>query len=125
VKLRSLRAKLKIELSAILFLGVLIWMTIALLFEVPAMAFHTPRTHSILQGYESVVRYEHYAYGTRGTKEAVAHEEHGIWKILCESDAHLKGVDIVNQCQVPVGIARHLKVLQTSGINHELFVKSR
>ena len=87
------------------------------------MAFHSTATPTILSSYEDVALYSNYAYASSESgKEAIAHKVDDQWAIVCQSNSHFKGRELVNQCDVPIGIARHLKVLKHNGMSHELYV---
>ncbi len=86
------------------------------------MAFQTPRTPELLQGFEHIAEYQDYAYASNSQEEAVAHKVNGRWQILCKDSKRLKTIELVNECQVPTVIARHLKVLSKLGVSQEMFV---
>lgn len=89
------------------------------------MAFQSEKTPSVLADYEDVVLYEGYAYGLSASGgEAIAHEEAGQWKLVCQAGHHLVGSELLGECGIPIGTARHLRVLQKKGMSHELYVSN-
>ncbi len=97
-------------------------MAVSFLAAVPAMAFQPPRTPEVLQDFEHIAEYQDYAYASSSEAAAVAHKENGKWQILCQQSGQIRTTELVNQCQVPTAIARHLKVLSNSGVSHAMFV---
>lgn len=114
--------RLKIQAQAIAFCAVLIWMVVSAVAAVPAMAFQPEGTPTILVGYENVSLYDGYAYGSSASGEAIAKKEDGLWKIVCKAGHHLTSSELLNECGVSIGTARHLRVLQKGGMNHEMYV---
>lgn len=119
---RYQKKRIVVQAKTILFCAALIWMAVSFLAAVPAMAFQTPRTPEVLQGFEHIAEYQDYAYASSSEAEAVAYKENGKWQILCQQSGRFKTIELVTQCQVPTVIARHLKVLSKSGVSHEMFV---
>lgn len=119
---RYQKKRIAVQAKTILFCAALIWMAVSLLAAVPAMAFQTPRTPEVLPGFEHIVEYQDYAYASSSGAEAVAYKENGKWQILCQTSGRFKTIELVNQCQVPTVIARHLKVLSKLGVSQEMFV---
>lgn len=120
---RYQKKRVVVQAKTILFCAALIWMAVSFLAAVPAMAFQTPETPEVLQGFEHIVEYQDYAYASSSEAEAVAYRENGgKWQILCQHSGQMKTIELVNRCQVPAAIARHLKVLSKAGVNHEIFM---
>ena len=118
------KRRIRQQAQAILFCSILVWMAASFIAAVPAMAFQPEPKPALFYDYASVVRYQEYAYASEGPKgvEAIAHKENGSWKIRCEASTPMSGINIVQQCAVPVGIARHLKVIGHKGMSHDLVV---
>lgn len=116
--------RIRQQAQAILFCSILVWMAASFIAAVPAMAFQPETKPTAFHDYASVVRYQEYAYALEGPQgaEAISHKENGKWQILCEASAPMSGMNIVQQCEVPVGVARHLKVLNHKGMSHDLVV---
>lgn len=112
------------QAQAILFCSVLIWIAASFIAALSAMAFHSDTQPAIFQDYASVVRYRDYAYASEGPQnaEAIAHKESGTWQLLCEASTPISGMSLVQKCEVPIGTARHLKILNHKGMSHNLVV---
>lgn len=121
MKLRRKRL-IKQRLQALLFCSVLAWMAASFIAAVPAMAMHSQATPSIFSSYARVETYQGYAYALEGAQdgEAIALEENNSWKVLCTASFHMSAVDLVQKCNVPIGIARHLRVLSHKGMSHDI-----
>ncbi|MBE9062237.1 hypothetical protein [cf. Phormidesmis sp. LEGE 11477] len=120
---RHQRRNLKKQAQTILFCAVLIWATFNAIASGAAMAFQPATAPSVLDGYEDVVVYNGYAYGTSADGgEAIASKATGEWKLSCAFSHHLSNQELLGPCGLPIGTARHMKVLRKKGINHELFV---
>ena len=116
------KRRIKQRLQTLLFCAALVWMAASFLTAVPAMAMHPQTTPSILSSYARVETYQSYAYALEGNKasEAVSKKENGEWKLLCTAASPMRGVDLVQDCNVPIGIARHLRVLSHKGMAHDM-----
>ena len=116
----------KQRLQALLFCSVLVWMAASFIAAVPAMAMHSQATPSIFSSYARVETYKGYAYALEGAQEeeAIAKKENNTWKVLCTASFHMSGVDLLQKCDVPIGIARHLRVLSHKGMSHDIVLPS-
>ena len=125
MKLRQ-RRRIKQRLQTLLFGSVLVWMTASFIAAVPAMALHQQTIPNVLGEYARVESYRGYAYGLEGTygAEAIAKEENGTVKLLCKASSAMSAVDLVQKCNVPIGIARHLRVLSHKNMAHDIVVPS-
>lgn len=121
------RRQIRQRLQTLLFGSVLVWMAASFIAAVPAMALHTPATtHSIFNEYARVETYRGYAYALEGDgeQEAIAIKENNSWRVLCTASSHMSAVDLVQSCNVPMGIARHLRVLSHKGMTHSIVLAS-
>ena len=118
------KRRIRQQAQAILFCSILVWMAASFIAAVPAMAFQPETKPTVFHDYASVVRYQEYAYASEGPRgaEAIAHKENGSWQILCEASTPMSGIDLVQNCDLPVGMARHLKVLSHEGMSHDIVV---
>lgn len=117
------RRRIRQRLETILFSAVLVWMAASFLVSIPAMAMHPQAMPTILSNYERVETYKGYAYGLEGEGGKVAIATKGAgkeWTLLCKADQPMSGMDILRNCDVPIGIARHLRVLSHKGMAHDL-----
>ena len=117
------RRRIKQKFQDILFSAVLVWMAASFLAAFPAMAMRPQAAPSILSEYERVETYRGYAYGLEGKHGSVAISTKGTddqWMLLCKADKPMSGMDILRNCDVPIGIARHLRVLSHKGMAHDL-----
>jgi invasion protein IalB len=120
----QIKRNLKRQAQAILFCAIAMWMLASGLATLPAMA-HDPVPPSILEPYSDVVMYDGYAYGTaENGQEAIAQQDGGDWKILCQSDRTFSAHELMDQCNVQIGSARHLKVLKRKGLSHDLYISN-
>lgn len=114
--------RIRIRAQAIAFCAVLIWMIISAISAVPAMAFQPEKTPTVLADYENVSIHDGYAYGSSASREAIAQKEDGQWKVLCKAGHHLTKSELLGECGISIGTARHLRVLQKKGMSHEMYV---
>jgi hypothetical protein len=120
----QIKRSLKRQAQAILFCAISMWMLASGVATLPAMA-HDPVPPSILEPYSGVVMYDGYAYGTaENGQEVIAQQNGGDWQILCQSDHTFSAGELVDQCKIPTGSARHLKVLKRKGLSHDLYVSN-
>ena len=119
--------RLKKQAQVILFCSVLIWMAVNFLSAIPAMAFHPKAVPSIFAEYDIVATYKGYSYASEGPQgnAAVAFKQNGLEKIQCKLSSTPTGIELVQKCEVPISIARHLKVLGHKGMSHDLVVAER
>ena len=116
------KRNIKRQVQAILFCAIAMWMLVNGLASLPAMA-HPLLPPSVLEAYSDLVMYNGYVYGTDAEgREAIAYENSGSWDVVCSSDSHFSGVDLVDKCEIPIGSARHLKVLKHKGMSHDMYV---
>ena len=120
------KRRIRQRLQALLFCAVLLWMATSFVAAIPAMAMNTPTAPSIFSGYVRVETYQGYAYALEGDqgKEAIAVKDNNQWQLLCIAPSHMSAVDLVQDCNVPVGIARHLRVLSHKGMAHDIVLAS-
>jgi len=98
-------------------------MLVSALAAVPAIAFQPQHSPDVLASYEDVATYQGYAYASSESgKEAISHKIEGRWEIVCQSDHHFTGFELLEKCNVPIGTARHLKVLKHKGMSHTMYV---
>ena len=118
------KKRIKVQAQTILFCAACIWMLVSALAAVPTMAFQPMRSPDILSSYEDIVTYMDYAYASsEAGNEAISHmNSHKKWEVLCQSDRHFSGFELIERCNVPIGTARHLKVLKHKGMSHEMYV---
>lgn len=116
------KRRIRQRLQALLFCTALIWMSASFIAAVPAMAMHPQATPSILSSYARIETYQGYAHALEGDKasEAVSKKEDGEWKLLCTADLPMNAIDLVQDCNVPIAIARHLRVLSHKGMAHDI-----
>ncbi|KPQ33313.1 MAG: hypothetical protein HLUCCA11_18950 [Phormidesmis priestleyi Ana] len=125
MKLRQKR-RIRQRLQTLLFGSILIWMVASFIAAVPARALHRQSAPDILSEYARVESYRGYVYGLEGADgaEAIAKEENGTTKLLCKAASAMSAVDLVQACGVPIGIARHLRVLSHKDMAHDIVVTS-
>lgn len=120
---RQQQRRVRRQAQAILFCAILIWMAASFIAAVPAMAFQPQRSPDGLADYEDVATYQDYAYASSTSgREAVSHKVAGKWEMVCQSDRLFTGFELIEKCSVPIGTARHLKVLKQKGISHQMYV---
>lgn len=117
------KKRIKVQAQTILFCAAAIWMLVSALAAVPAIAFQPQHSPDVLASYEDVATYQGYAYASSESgKEAISHKIEGRWEIVCQSDHHFTGFELLEKCNVPIGTARHLKVLKHKGMSHTMYV---
>ena len=117
------KRRIRQQAQAILFCSILVWMAASFIAAVPAMAFQPQQSPDVLAGYEDVATYQDYAYASsKSGEEAVSHKVGGRWEIVCQSDRLFTGFELLEKCSVPIGTARHLKVLKHKGMSHQMYV---
>lgn len=91
---------------------------------VPAMAFHTDAIADTFAEYSIVANYKGYTYASEGPEGSaiVALKRDKDLEISCKLETTPTGIELVQKCNVPVGIARHLKVLGHKGMSHDIVV---
>ena len=116
------RKRIRQQLQELLFGTVLVWMAASFIASVPAMAMHLQATPSILKDYARVETYQGYAYALEGEegREAIALKDRNQWKLLCSASSRMSAVDLVKECNVPISIARHLRVLSHQEMAHDI-----
>ena len=120
---RYQKRNLKRQAQTILFCAVLIWAVFNAIASGAAMALQPAIAPNILDSYADVVIYNGYAYGASADGgEAIASKATGKWQLSCAFDHHLSNHELLGTCGLPIGTARHMKVLRKKGMNHELFV---
>ena len=120
------KRRIRQRLQVLLFCAVLVWMAASFVAAIPAMAMNTPTAPNIFSDYARVETYQGYAYALEGNqeKEAIAVKDNNQWQVLCAAAARMSAIDIVQKCGVPIGIARHLRVLSHKGMAHDIVVPS-
>lgn len=117
------KIRIRRQAQAILFCSILVWMAASFIAAVPAMAFQPQHSPDSLASYEDVAIYQGYAYASSVSgEEAVSHKVDGKWEMVCQSDHHFTGFELLEKCSVPIGTARHLKVLKHKGMSHQMYV---
>ena len=116
------RISYKVKAQIIVFCAALIWAMISVISAGVAAAFEPAPTPSVLDAYDNVSIYNDYAYGSSAAGEAIAYKRAGKWELSCQVNHHLSSKELLEQCNVPIGTARHLRVLQHNEWNHEIFV---
>ena len=117
------KRRIRQQAQAILFCSILVWMAASFIAAVPAMAFQPQHSPDILASYEDVATYQDYAYASsKSGEEAVSRKVGGKWEIVCQSDRPFTGFELLEKCSVPIGTARHLKVLKHKGMSHQMYV---
>ena len=116
------KRRIRQRLQVLLFCAVSVWMAASFIAAVPAMAMQPQATPSLFSSYARVEIYQGYAYALEGDKasEAVSKQENGEWQLLCTASSPMRAVDLVQNCNVPVGIARHLRALSHKGMAHNI-----
>ncbi|PZO22619.1 MAG: hypothetical protein DCF25_02325 [Leptolyngbya foveolarum] len=115
--------RIRQQAQAILFCSILVWMAASFIAAVPAMAFQPQQSPDVLTDYEDVATYQDYAYASSASgEEAVSHKVGGKWEMVCQSDRLFTGFELIEKCSIPIGTARHLKVLKHKGMSHQMFV---
>ena len=120
------KRRIRQRLQALLFCAVLVWMAASFIAAIPAMAMNTPATLSVFSDYARVETYQGYAYALEGKQgeEAIAVKDSNQWQVLCTAPSRMSAVDLVQNCNVPIGIARHLRVLSHKEIAHDIVLAS-
>ena len=107
-----------------MFCSIFIWMATSFIAAIPAMAFHPEPVQNAFSEYGIVANYRGYTYASEGPNggATVVSKQDGDLEILCKLKATPTGIELVQKCEVPIGIARHLKVLGHKGMSHDLVV---